>query len=170
MKNGLKIGTIIVLLLALLALTGFCLYRHFVTDQIMDGGGRMENPDAIQMLDGDYTYVDNSILWPVLDGIWESVEGRWQAVIGEDTGIALSLDGETVLTGELYFTYLQPGKVLQTEFYLDDYTLQTPDRKTLGKITYLCYETGDGDSGMLRMEVELSDGTEETVALQKQKE
>ena len=29
----------------------------------------MENPDAAFPLDGDHTYVDNSDLWPVLEGI-----------------------------------------------------------------------------------------------------
>lgn len=170
MKKGLKIVVVAALALALLALTGFCLYRHFVTDQIMDGGDGMENPDAIEMLDGDHTYVDNSILWSVLEGMWENAEGRWQAVISEESGIALTMDGEAVLKGELYFTYLQPGEVLQTRFYLDDYTLRTSDLKALGEITYLCYETGDGGSGTLRIELELPDGTEETVALQKIKE
>lgn len=47
-------------------LVGFApsgLYKHFVTDQIMDGGNGMENPDAAFPLDGDHTYVDNSVLW-----------------------------------------------------------------------------------------------------------
>ena len=48
------------------ALSG--LYKHFVTDQIMDGGNGMENPDAAFPLDGDRTYADNSGLWPVLEG------------------------------------------------------------------------------------------------------
>ncbi len=48
MKKGPKIGMVVVLALVLLALTGFCLYRYFVTDQIMDGGGGMENPDAMR--------------------------------------------------------------------------------------------------------------------------
>ena len=43
------------------------LYKHFVTDRIMDGGNGMENPDAAFPLDGDRTYVDNSDLWPVLE-------------------------------------------------------------------------------------------------------
>ncbi len=59
------------------ALSG--LYKHFVTDQIMDGGNGMENPDAAFPLDGDRTYVDNSVLWPVLEGTWEGENGRWQA-------------------------------------------------------------------------------------------
>ncbi len=166
---GLKTGVIIVPVLALLTLTGFCLYRHFVTDQIMDGGSGMENPDAIQLLDGDHTYVDNSILWPVLKGRWESTDGHWQMILGEDTGITLLLDGETVQNGELYFTYLQPGENLQTELEPEVALLQKADGTAFGEITYLCHETGDGD-GTLRMEVELPDGTEETVKLQKIKE
>ncbi len=51
MKKKLKMGIVIVSVFVLLVLTGFCLYRYFVTDQIMDGGGGMENPDAIEILD-----------------------------------------------------------------------------------------------------------------------
>ena len=87
-----------------LALSG--LYKHFVTDRIMDGGDGMENPDAAFLLDGDHTYADNSALWPVLEGTWESEDGRWQASIGEESGIVLSADGETVLVSPLDFTYL----------------------------------------------------------------
>ena len=73
-------------------------YKHFVTDRIMDGGNGMENPDTAFLLDGDHTYVDNSNLWPVLEGTWKGENGRWQAVIGEESGIVLRADGETVLT------------------------------------------------------------------------
>ena len=90
------------------------LYKHFVTDRIMDRGG-MENPDFAYPLDGDRTYVDNSALWPVLEGTWKSTDGRWQAVIGEESGIVLTADGETVLESPLHFTYLRPGKVFFTE-------------------------------------------------------
>ena len=66
------------------------LYKHFVTDQIMDGGNGMENPDQnLFLLDGDGTYVDNSLLWPVLEGTWESPEDGWQAVISEEDGLTL---------------------------------------------------------------------------------
>ena len=51
------------------------LYKHFVTDRIMDRGG-MENPDFAYPLDGDRTYVDNSALWPVLEGTWKSTDGH----------------------------------------------------------------------------------------------
>ena len=76
-----------------IALSG--LYKHFVTDRMMDKGG-MENPFIERPLDGDYTYVDNSILWPILEGTWSSEDGRWQAVISENSGIAFRLDGKTV--------------------------------------------------------------------------
>lgn len=53
------------------------LYKHFVTDQIMDGGNGMENPDQnLFLLDGDGTYVDNSLLWPVLEGTMGKSGGR----------------------------------------------------------------------------------------------
>lgn len=133
----------------------------------------MENPDAVredelQILDGDHTYVDNSALWPVLEGVWESGDGRWQAVIGEDSGIALTLDGETVLRCGLSFTYLQPGEVLHTELFPDDGTLTAPGGRALGEIESLCHEAGDGGSGALMMMLELPEGPEETVTLQKQ--
>ena len=64
----------------LVGLTLSGLYKHFVTDQIMDRGG-MENPDVAFPLDGDRTYVDNAVLWSVLAGTWASADGRWQASI-----------------------------------------------------------------------------------------
>ena len=51
----------------LVGLTLSGLYKHFVTDRIMDRGG-MENPDVAFPLDGDRTYVDNAVLWSVLAG------------------------------------------------------------------------------------------------------
>ena len=82
------------------------LYKHFVTDQIMDGGNGMENPDQnLFLLDGDGTYVDNSLLWPVLEGTWESPEDGWQAIISEESGsnghaatVGLTL-GKAVIVG-----------------------------------------------------------------------
>ncbi len=126
----------------------------------------MENPDAIQVLDGEYTYVDNDALWSVVEGPWESTDDHWRMILSMDNGMTLSLDGETVLEGEIYFTYLQPGEILETRFYLDDYALRISDQKALGEITYLCHKT-EGSGGTLWMDLELSDGTEETVKLQK---
>ena len=147
-----------------LALSG--LYKHFVTDRIMDGGDGMENPDAAFLLDGDHTYVDNDALWPVLEGTWESEDGRWQADIGEESGIVLSADGEAVLTSPLYFTYLRPGKVVWTELEVEKHELVTPEGVSLGRIADFGHEASDGEgSGTLTLT--LSGESEETVTLQK---
>ena len=145
------------------------LYKHFVTDRIMDGGNGMENPDAAFLLDGDHTYVDNSILWPVLEGTWESEDGRWQASIGEESGIVLRADGETVLASPLDFTYLRPGKVVWTELEVEECELVTPDGASLGRIREFGYEASDGEgSGTLTLT--LTDGSEGTVTFQKTQE
>ena len=152
-----------------LALSG--LYKHFVTDQIMDGGDGMENPDAAFLLDGDHTYVDNDALWPVLEGTWESADGRWQASIGEESGIVLRADGETVLVSPLYFTYLQPGKVVRTELEAEKRELATPDGVPLGKIEDFGHEAGSGEgSGTLVLKLERPDDSEKTVTFQKTQE
>lgn len=151
------------------ALSG--LYKHFVTDRIMDGGNGMENPDAAFLLDGDRTYVDNSDLWPVLEGTWESENGRWQAVIGEESGIVLRTDGETVLTSPLYFTYLRPGKADWTELEPEKRELVTPDGVPLGKIEDFGHEAGSGEgSGTLVLKLERPEDSEKTVIFQKTQE
>ena len=150
-----------------LALSG--LYKHFVTDRIMDGGDGMENPDAASLLDGDYTYVDNSVLWPVLEGTWESEDGRWLASISEESGIVLSADGEAVLVSPLYFTYLRPGKVIWTELEVEEHELVTPEGVLLGRIKDFGHEASDGEgSGTLTLT--LTDGSEGTVTFQKTQE
>lgn len=147
------------------------LYKHFVTDRIMDGGNGMENPDAAFLLDGDHTYVDNDALWPVLEGTWESEDGRWQASIGEESGIVLSADGEAVLASPLDFTYLRPGKVVWTELEVEERELVTPGGVSLGKIKDFGHEASDGeDSGTLTLKLERPDESEETVTFQKTQE
>ena len=155
--------------LAGIALSG--LYKHFVTDRIMDGGNGMENPDAAFLLDGNHTYVDNDALWPVLEGAWESEDGRWQASIGEESGIVLRADGETVLASPLDFTYLRPGKVVWTELEVEERELVTPGGVSLGKIKDFGHEASDGeDSGTLTLTLERPDESEETVTFQKTQE
>ena len=110
--------------------------KHFVTDQIMDGGGT-ENPKHIQALDGDYTYVDNSLIWPVLEGAWRNRDGRWRMVIGESDGLSLARNGMVVLERALDFTYLQPGEVTQTELVPEDGTLRTGGRSLDSSNTFL---------------------------------
>lgn len=154
----------------LVGLTLSGLYKHFVTDQIMDRGG-MENPDVAFPLDGDRTYVDNAVLWSVLAGTWASADGRWRASIGEDNGIVLSLDGETVLRAPLYFTYLQPGQIIWTEITLENCTLVTPDGVSLGEIKSFGHEAENGEpSGTLELKLERPDDSEETVTFRKTQE
>ena len=148
-----------------IALSG--LYKHFVTDQIMDGGDGMENPDAVFPLDGDHTYVDNGALWSVLEGTWESADGRRQAIIDEGSGIELRIDGESVLSSPLDFTYLQPGKAAWTELRLESAALTSPDGTALGEIADLCHDARDGGSGSLVFRLKRPDGSEETVTLRK---
>ncbi len=144
-------------------------YRHFVTDSIMDGGGGMEDPEYLEALDGDHTYIDNPALWQILEGAWESADGRWLALIDERSGLELRRGGEIVLRGGLSFTYLQPGRNEQTELYPGSRGLRAQDGSELGDIEYLCHESGE-DDGMLCMCLRLPDGTEETIKLQKIKE
>ena len=121
----------------------------------MDGGDGMENPEAAFLLDGDHTYADNSAIWPVLEGAWESEDGRWQADIGEESGIILRADGETVLTSSLHFTYLQPGKVVWTELEVEERELVTPEGVLLGRIKDFGHEAADGEgSGTLELTME----------------
>ena len=156
-----------VLAILIIGIGGVFLYRHFVLDQIMDWGG-MENPDFAYPLDGDRTYVDNSALWPVLEGTWKSTDGRWQAVIGEESGIFLTADGETVLESPLHFTYLRPGKVFFTELQTDIRTLRSPDTAALGRIVELCHNAGEGeDAGTLLLRLEWPEAGEETIQFQK---
>ena len=163
---------LLVILLVLLALTvtilvAVQLYRHFVTNRIMDRGG-MENPDVAFPLDGDRTYVDNAVLWSVLAGTWASTDGRWQASIGEESGIVLSADGETVLVSPLDFTYLRPGKVVWTELEVEERELVTPDGASLGRIKEFGHGEADGEgSGTLELTLERPDESEETVTFQK---
>lgn len=141
-----------------IALSG--LYKHFVTDQIMDKDG-MENPFIERPLDGDYTYVDNSILWPILEGTWSSEDGRWQAVISEDSGVAFRLDGKTVLSTPLEFTYLQPGKARDTELRPEQNTLQTAEPWEIRDFYY--YAAGEEEIGTLMLRLKLPENGDETI-------
>lgn len=99
---------------------------------------------------------------------WEGENGRWQAVIGEESGIVLRADGETVLTSPLYFTYLRPGKADWTELEPEERELATPDGVPLGKIEDFGHEAGSGEgSGTLVLKLECPDDSEKTVTFQK---
>ena len=96
------------------------------------------------MLDGDYTYVDNGMLLPVLVGTWESTDGRYGMTLTEEYQILLTLDGETVLEDTYNFTYLQPGYVSFTDLLLSKTELTQPDGMVC-QISDLHHEVSDSD-------------------------
>ena len=158
MKKALIVILIVILVLAVLTVAGLLAYRHFVTERIMDKGGiknpfvekepddfeEPEDPGPIEMLDGDYTYVDNGMLLPVLAGTWESTDGRYAMTLTEEYQILLTLDGETVLEDTYNFTYLQPGYVSFTDLLLSKTELTQPDG-TVCQICDLHHEVSDSD-------------------------
>ena len=162
MKKTLIAILIVILVLAVLTVAGLLAYRHFVTERIMDKGG-LENPnndpedeEEIFMLDGDYTYVDNDILLPVLVGTWESTDGRYGMTLTEEYQILLTLDGETVLEDTYNFTYLQPGYVSFTDLFLSKTELTQPDGMVC-QISDLHHEVSDSDENGRIVMVLMSD-------------
>ena len=140
MKKMLIVILVVGLVLAVLIVAGLLAYQHFAAKRIMDGGIKNpfvekepddfeapEDPGPIEMLDGDYTYVDNDILLPVLVGTWESTDGRYGMTLTEEYQLLLTLDGETVLEDTYNFTYLQPGYVSFTDLFLSKTELTQPD-------------------------------------------
>lgn len=161
------IAIAVLAVLAVLVLGGVLAFRHFVTDRIMDGDGMEDpnfagDPEGLQMLDGDFTYVDNGALLKVIAGTWSSAEGRYGLTIDGDFCVSITMDGETVLKDQISFIYLQPGYVQSTEFSLDSWELQSGD----GEIRSFYHEAGD-DSGRIFLELSFPDGSSETIEFQK---
>lgn len=153
MRRGVKI---LLLILAILLAAGALFYKRII-DSTLDKGG-MEDPNYIygqEMLDGSRTYVDNGALLEVIAGVWESTDGRCGLTLREDCGVTLALDGETVLEGEISFTYLLPDPWERTELWLAPCTFQKSDGTLSGEVSYFYHEAGEG-SGALVME--LADG------------
>ena len=132
-----------------LAISG--LYKHFVTDRIMDGGNGMENPDAAFLLDGDHTYVDNDALWPVLEGAWESADDRWQADIGEESGTFSARTARPFWRPPSILPY--SGRARSSDGAgSGGARAVTPDGASLGRIKEFGYEASDGEgSGTLEL-------------------
>ena len=151
--------------LTLVTLAGVGLFKHFVTDQIMDKGGMMnpdyvDGTDDVHIQDGDHTYVDNEKLLQVITGTWSSEDGHHVIKLDSDCRIILSLDGEPLLDDHIQFVYLQPGIVQSTEFSLDSCVLQRKDGSPAGEITSFYHEVSDEDtSGRLIVEIDLADNS-----------
>lgn len=165
---GRKMIPVLVLGAAVLLLGLPVLYKHLVTNQIMDGGN-MENPDVVHLLDGDHTYVDNDKLWCRIAGTWLSEDERWVLTLDGEYDLTITMDGEAVLSCPLQFTYLQPGKVFYTELRPEETMLKNPDGTALGTIRELCHNEGDGgdDIGTIELHFKLPDATVETVEFRK---
>lgn len=124
--------------------------------------------NTIQILDGDYTYVDNEMLLQVITDTWSSEDGHYVIKLDSDCRIILSLDGEPLLDDYIQFVYLQPGVVQSTDFSLDSCVLQREDGSPAGEITSFYHEASDEDaSGRLIMEINLADNSK-TIAFKKQ--
>ena len=70
---------LIAAVLIVIGISGFFLYKYVMTYLVMEKGG-MINPEYVdhsgQMLDGDFTYVDNPVLLDIIAGEWESKDGQ----------------------------------------------------------------------------------------------
>ena len=150
---------------AVLLLGGALVFRHYIMARVPDIGG-MENPNAtdpevVHPLDGDFTYVNNGALLQVIVGTWESTDGGYAMTLDDDCHILITRDGETVLDDHIQFIYLQPGKVIHTDFNLDSREL-----KGVGQIVSLCHEAGD-NGGEILLEVTRADGSSLGIVFQK---
>ena len=147
MKKALIVILIVILVLAVLTAALFLVCWYIDTYLVLDKNG-MENPnydpEEVYPLDGDFTYVNNDALLPVLVGTWESGDGRYGMTLSEDYRILLTLDGETVLEDTYNFIYLQPGDVYYTELTLNKTELTQPDG-TVSQIHDLHHEVSDSD-------------------------
>ena len=150
MKKGWMPALILIPAFLVVLVGAFFLLRHFVIKNVPDiGGGK--NPDVIgetdglEMWDGNYTYVDNGVLLPVLAGTWESADGQYEMSLTEDYRIQLRKDGETLLDSEYDFVYLQPGKVFSTDLRLNTTELTRLNGTVIGEICDLRHEVSDED-------------------------
>ena len=174
MKKILSVLLIALLALTVMSVTGVLLFRHFVTDRVMDKGGMMnpdytDEADDVYMQDGDHTYVDNEKLLQVITGTWSSEDGHYVIKLDGACHIVLSLDGEPLLENHIQFVYLQPGIVRSTEFSLDSCTLQREDGSPAGEITSFYHEASEEDTGgRLIVKIDLA-GSSKTVELKKDK-
>ena len=146
---------LIAAVLIVIGISGFFLYKYVSTYLVLDKNG-MINPEYVdhsgQMLDGDFTYVDNPVLLDKIAGEWESKDGQYSMTLCDDYSMTLVWNGLTVLKGQMDFTYLQPGKVETVEFCLNDYILKDNEDAEVGEIRSFYYEFGE-KSGTFHMQI-----------------
>ena len=150
---------LLVVLITILALVigGIFMFRHFVTNRVMDKGG-MENPEYtddeedIQELDGDQTYVDNDALLSMLIGTWKSTDERYTLTVYEDYRITLMQENEVVLESPVDFTYLLPGEPEETELTLTSTELKNQDGAVLGEVESFYFIPADENQLCITLE------------------
>lgn len=169
MKRPVKVIAIAVLVFFVLLACGL-LWKHFITDRILDKG--MEyGENQCGTVDGDHTYVDNQALFEVLDGRWVSEDDRWEIRISGDdfdTHMYLSLDGNNAMEYRLDYTYLLPDSDPNRETDLEPETKRLTDGSgnSLGEIVSLYHRADEGD-GTLHLTVRLEGESDDTVILNK---
>lgn len=116
------------LALSVLLAGGGLLFRHFITDQIMDGGDGMENP-AGPMLN-------------LLITRWTSEDSKWSADIDYSCTLNLRYGQELVYSGGFSFDFNQYESDLndRTELDLDDKQFKSEDGNVSSTIESLYVE------------------------------
>ncbi len=159
MRRGVKALLLALLVLAILLTAAGALFCWYVMKYGVTDRGGMEDPNytgGAEMLDGPRTYADNGALLEVIAGTWESANGRYGLTLRDDCGVTLTLDGETVLEGEIRFTYLLPEPLERTELRLEPCVFQNGDGSVSGEVSGFSHKAGE-DGGTLVLE--LADGT-----------
>lgn len=107
--------------------------------------------EPIIMLDGDYTYMANEMLLPMIVGVWESADGACRIVIEEELVLTLSLDGAQALKCGFDYVYLQPGAPRVTELCPELKELRGENGEVFAQIHALNFVPGDSDSLLLEL-------------------
>lgn len=153
MKPWVRALTVGLLTLAALGASG-CTAWSFLTD-VKDKGG-MVNPNW-----------QDSTLYQMLEGNWQSADGRWGLTITRETvhniRMVLSLDGEAAVECSLSYLYSDPA---ETQLSPEESQLTDSGGNPLGEIKAFYHEGGEG-SGTLHLTLGLEDGAEEAITLVK---
>lgn len=166
-----KVVLAVLIVILFVIILYFALLYH-ARMNMTDRGG-MINPDARigedgayyipDMVDGDFTYVDNAKLLERIVGDWVSEDGSYRMAYDADYTMTIFEAGVEILQTKADFAYLQPGKVKQTEFTLDCVSLKDPDGNEAGVVDY-CYHSLEEGEDCIFMSVFFlaeAEGTEE---------